>query len=118
MCSPAAVGWLFGGHGIHLLGDHIRDINKFSFPVVLCIAVFVGPVGFAALWKFHQRNSSYPSLSFGSGYGFSLLASLCVFVAFAVASGVFHADAPSEASHFIDIEHGSQLVCDWLALRF
>jgi hypothetical protein len=118
MCVPAAVGWLVGGHGVHLLGDNIRDVNKFSFPALLIIAVFAGPIGVGLLWKFHHRDSVYSDLDFGSGYAFSLVASLCVFAAFAIVSWVFHADVSSEASHFLGIEHGSQLVCDWLALKF
>jgi hypothetical protein len=118
ICVPAAVGWLFAGHFIHLLGDHLRTINVASFPISLCIAVFAGATGGAMLWKFHRRNPPYPSLVFEQGYGFSLLVSLCVFTAFAVVSGVLHAGAPNEAGHLLRIEHYSQLVCDWLSLKF
>jgi hypothetical protein len=31
MCVPAAVGWAFGGHGVHLLGDHLRNVNIIFF---------------------------------------------------------------------------------------
>jgi hypothetical protein len=46
------------------------------------------------------------------------LSFLCVFIVFAVGSLIFHTDTPVEASRFLGVEHHSQLICDWLALKF
>jgi hypothetical protein len=122
MCVPAAIGWQLGGHGIHLLGDHLRNVNIIVFWLVLCIAFIL-----CDAWLYLVG-----SILHGPGcnnLGFDLdpddiifagfpLSFVYVFIAFAVVSVIFHTDAPGEASRFLGIEHYSRLVCDWLALKF
>ena len=52
---PAAVGWQFGGHGVHLLGDHLRDVHKVVFPIMVGAALIAGLVLFR--WAAHARHS-------------------------------------------------------------
>jgi serine/threonine protein kinase len=115
----AVIGWLIGGHGIHVLGTHVSRGNSAALMLNLALwLIFICAMPILAGvvedwdWDSWDNYCTYDNLKgFLLWHGYVLGAVLVV-------SSVFHIAAPGVAAGFLNLDHGAMDVRDWLLWKF
>lgn len=102
-----AIGWLFGAHGVHLLGSGAGIGNRVAFFVSLVPVVL-------AFGELSRRVARTMRGIFRPAVQTTLLVPL---VLFAAVSAALHAIAPGIMAHALGLDHGAGIIRDWMIWR-